>query len=139
MEIIFFLGSALLFVFILFLSPFQMYIKQKLDTIFVQTFGTLLGLTVTVYGIFMALVPQLKRSQRKSEVIAFLGRGFLSLIVSETLVVVIGVFIFFTSNIDLLKAMVLFQLLFVIMSLSFLILWVYYMHLIFGIIRNADE
>jgi len=70
------------------------YNKLSLDSVIIEVFGTLLGLAITSLGIVMTLLPHLDTKLLASDTLDDVINHFLYLIISEVLIIIIGLIIY---------------------------------------------
>jgi hypothetical protein len=70
------------------------YNKLSLDSVIIEVFGTLLGLAITSLGIVMTLLPHLDTKLLASHTLDDVINHFLYLIISEVLIIIIGLIIY---------------------------------------------
>jgi len=76
----------------------SVYLKLQLNSIIMQIFGTLLGLSIASFGIVVALVPNLPKKILEHNLMKIILHRFLILIIAEVLVLGLGFFIFLFSE-----------------------------------------
>jgi len=70
------------------------YNKLSLDSVIIEVFGTLLGLAITSLGIVMTILPHLDTKLLASHTLDDVINHFLYLIISEVLIIIIGLIIY---------------------------------------------
>jgi len=81
-----------------FLGLPSVYLKLQLNSIIMQIFGTLLGLSVASFGIVATLIPNLPKKILEHDLMNIILHRFLILIIAEVLVLGLGFFIFLFSE-----------------------------------------
>jgi len=115
------------------------YSKLGLDSVIIEVFGTLLGLTITSLGIVMTLLPHLDAKLLGSDTFDDVINHFLYMIVSEVVIIILGLIIYavYFEPTSLIKAvLIVFQLFLSFLSAIMIIYATRYLYFLFNVIKN---
>lgn len=114
------------------------YNRLHINTVLIQTFGALLGLSLAAFGIVATLMPHLRKDLLKSSImLKHIPWFFLSLIIAEVTVLILGLMIFslnVTTISNLKNILIILQLFLVYLSLVLFIFGAVYVYTLFKIV-----
>lgn len=134
--VIFFSFLLVILVYVFFREKYVLlYLQNGLNSVFIELFGSLLGLMITAYAILFGLIPVLQKDFIDSSTFDRLNKRFLYTIFSNLLLLILSILINFIDMPE--KNMIVFFHLFVmIFAFSMILLLTIYLYFLFKIAKK---